>query len=62
MLTITLTPTMLVFENLTDEIADSLKIDVELKVNEKGYFIKGKPQELYKVLLQLTYTYDIELT
>ena len=62
MLSITLTPSMLVFGDVPDELVEGLKGDFEIKVNEKGYYIKGKPQELYKVLLQLTYTYDIELS
>lgn len=63
MLNITLTPTMLVFENLDDETAEKLDVAVDVKINDKGqYYAKGNPMELYKVLLHLTYTYDIELT
>lgn len=62
MLTVTLTPSMLVFGDVPDDLVEGLKGDFELRSNDKGYYIKGKPQELYKVLLQLTYTHDIELT
>ena len=54
---------MLVFENLDDETAEKLDVAVDVKINDKGqYYAKGNPMELYKVLLHLTYTYDIELT
>ena len=63
MLTVTLTPTMIVFENLDDETAEKLDVAVDVKINDSGqYYAKGNPTELYKVLLHLTYTYDIELT
>lgn len=63
MLTITLTPTTVSFTNLTDEQAATLTGNYELKWSDKGYYyVKGKPEQLYKLLLDLTYTYDIELT
>ena len=62
MLTITITPTMLTFKNLDEETANKLHDEVGLKWNEKGYyFVKGDGFHLYKMLLQLSYTYDIEI-
>lgn len=62
MLNVTLTPTMLVFENLDDATAESLPASVEVKVNDKGqYYAKGKPEYLYKLLLTLSYDHDMEI-
>ena len=61
MLTITITPTMLTFKNLSDELHGELKEVYGMKFNGKDFYIKGNPQDLYKILLQLSYTYDIEL-
>ena len=62
MLTINITPTMLTFKHLTDEMANKLYDEIGIKWNEKGYyFIKGDEKELFKLLLKLSYTYDIEL-
>lgn len=61
MLSITITPTMLTFKELTEEQRKQMK-EYELQYNEKGYYyIKGKPNELYKALLKLSYTFDIEI-
>lgn len=63
MLTITLTPTMLTFHNLTDEQANTFNQAYELKWSAKGYYyIKDTPEKLYQLLLKLSYDYDIELT
>ena len=61
MLTITITPTMLVFNELSDEMHAQLKEVYGLKHNGKDFFIKEQPEKLYKILLQLSYTYDIEI-
>lgn len=59
---ITITPTMLAFKCLPDEIHQELSKVYNIEAHSKGYhFIKGSPQELYKVLLKLSYTYDIEI-
>lgn len=59
---ITLTPTMLIFNNLTETKHLHLIKELELVYNDKGYyFLKGKPQELFQVLLKLSYNYDIEI-
>lgn len=61
-ISITITPTSLVF----NQLADSGHIDLVEKLNlvyhEKGYyFLKGSEKELFKVLLKLSYDYDIEI-
>ena len=62
MLTINITPTMLTFKDLTDEMANKLFDEIGIKWNEKGYYyIKGDEKTLYKTLLKLSYTYDIEI-
>ena len=61
MLTIVLTPTMLTFKNLDDEMANKLHDLINIKWGEKGYYLKGSEQELFKALLTLSYTYDIEI-
>lgn len=61
-LTITLTPTMITFKHLPDELANKFYDDFEIQWNVKnGYYFKGSEKELYKVLLKLSYTYDIEI-
>lgn len=61
-ITITLTPTMITFKELTDEMHLKLFDGYGLEHSPKGYyFIKGKPAELYKILLELSYTYDLEV-
>ena len=63
MLEITITPTMLTFKNLTDEMANKLHDAHNLKWSDKGYYyIQGNEKELFKTLLSLAYTYDIELS
>ena len=65
MLEITITPTMLHFNNLSDEMQIKLTEtynDYNFIINEKGVHVKEKPQKLYKLLLELCYTYDIELS
>ena len=59
---ITITPTSLVFNNLSDTGHINLVNELKLDYNVKGYFfLKGKPEELFKVLLKLSYDYDIEI-
>lgn len=61
-LTINLTPTMITFKNLPDEVHLKLFDVYDIEAHPKGYhFIKGKPAELYKILLELSYTYDLEV-
>lgn len=64
MLQITMTIGSLYFSDLPDEIYLKLKevYNLEEDVKHKGHVIKGSPQELYKILLKLSYTYDIELS
>ena len=62
MLTITLTPTMITFKDLDDETANTLYDTLEIKWSDKEYYyMKGTPEQLYKALLKLSYTYDIEM-
>ena len=63
-LDITLTPTAVWFNNLSDDELFNLCKEYdsyEFKVNEKGVYVPGYPQKLYKLLLDLTYKYDVEL-
>ena len=62
MLTILITPTMITFKNLTDEMQEKLNKEYPLEVNKKGEIaIRGDEVKLYKALLNLSYTYDIEI-
>lgn len=62
MLTITITPTALWFKNLDGAMVDKVSAVVPLEISAKGgYCFKGEPTTLYKALLTLSYTYDIEL-
>lgn len=59
---ITLTPTTLVFKSLTETGHLHLIDELKLTYSDKDYFfLKGSEKELYKVLLNLSYTYDIEI-
>ena len=62
MLEITITPTALHFPSLSDEVYNKLRAEYVLVESKKGYAITGSPHELFKVLLALSYTYDIELS
>lgn len=61
MLSITITPTRLYFNNLTDELQINIETYVDLKHNSRGFYVEGDEKQLYKILLKLAYTYDIEL-
>lgn len=61
MLTIILTPTALRFKGLSDELHAELSKDYLIEETRKGHAIKGEPTELFKTLLKLSYTYDIEI-
>ena len=62
MLTILITPTMITFKNLTDEMQEKLNKEYPLELNKKGEIaIRGDEVKLYKALLKLSYTYDIEI-
>lgn len=63
MLTIVITPTALNFPTLTDELHTALARDYDIreKDNGKGHKINGTPEQLFKIMLKLSYTYDIEL-
>lgn len=61
MLTIVLTPTMLTFKNLDEETANKVYDLIGIKWGDKGYYLKGNEHELFKALLTLSYTYDIEI-
>lgn len=59
---INVTPTMLVFKGLTDEESNVLYDEIGIKWSDKGYYyIKGNEKELYKVILKLSYKYDLEI-
>ena len=70
-LQITPTPTALYFKDLDhkkiDEIKRIMKHDVfvdemQFQYSEKnGFYVTGNEKELYKVLLYLTYDFDVDL-
>lgn len=66
MLYITISRNTLYFNDLSDELFEVLKEKYpKLKVVPKkpySYRIEGSPSELYKILHELSYTYDIELS
>lgn len=66
MLTICLTKNALNFEDLTDELYQTLTqkyhLDLISNETEHSYFIEDKPEYLYKLLHKLTYEFDITLT
>jgi len=64
MLDIKITATALYFDSLTDELYTKLKKDFDLQEQQsgKGHCIKGSPAELFQVLYDLAYDYDIELS
>ena len=61
MLTIIITPTMITFKNLDDETANKVCDLISIKWCDKGYYLKGDEAKLFKALLTLSYTYDIEI-
>ena len=65
-LQITPTPTALYFKDLDHkkikQIKKLSKTELNFEYSEKnGFYIAGNEKELYKVLLYLTYDFDIEL-
>lgn len=62
MLEIVLTPTMITFRNLDDEMVNKLHDGYGVQWSDKnGYFIKDNEKALYRILFKLTCEYDIEL-
>lgn len=62
MLTIIITPTTLTFKNLSDELEQAIAEKLILTTDSKGNkCYKGNAEELYRALLVLSYTYDIEI-
>ena len=65
MLSITITPSMLTFKEINNEMYEVIK-----KKYHKGIFYNGNneavvrdtPENLYKLLLALSYVYDIEIS
>lgn len=64
MLNITISKNTIYFNDLTDELYEAIKTKYpKLKQTPKGnYRIQGTPSDLYNILLDLSYTYDIELS
>ena len=62
-LQITITPTMLTFHEVPDEVLVKLVERYVIDVNGKGrHYIKGTPEQLFKALLELSYSYDLEIS
>lgn len=61
---ITITPTSLYFEELSDKNFEILKnaYHLDIKIDTKGrYVVVDVPEKLFNILLKLSYDYDIEL-
>lgn len=63
MLNITILKNTIYFNDLTDELYDVIKGKYpKLQSTPKGnYRIQGTPKDLYYILVDLSYTYDIEI-
>lgn len=63
-LSITISKTAIFFNSLPDEVYTAIKKHYPyLELTPKGnYAIFDKPDKLYKILLDLSYTYDIEIS
>ena len=67
MLIIKLLPTSFIVSGLSDEYAAKICGPCEVKPYElkpgvQGHRVKGKPNHMYALLLELSCTFDIELT
>ena len=63
MLTINITPTFLIFKDLTDELQQEIVNDFGFSFTyRKGKpYLEGTPEQLFKALYLLATKYDIEL-
>ena len=61
MLTIKITPDRLIFNNLNEEIYKKLSLRYDFEEDQNGMYIEGRAGELYKILLKLSFDYDIEI-
>ena len=63
MLNVTITGTAIYFKDLTDELQQVISKYYDLEYNEKkrAFYISDKPEKLYKILVKLSYDYDIEV-
>ena len=63
MLSIKLNPNSLICSNMSDALAEGLPREFLVKWDEnKGYIIKGSPEQLYNLLLYLSCNYDLEIS
>lgn len=63
MLTINISPTSLIFKDLTDDLQKDIqnKYSITFKFEKGKAVITDDPEKLYKTLYLLSTTYDIEL-
>ena len=63
MLKLFITPTAVIFEDLTEDLFQELtdKHNLDFTIEEGEYKIEDEPQYLYKLILKLSYDYDIEI-
>lgn len=62
MLSIKITPTALYFKDLQPDLILKFNQLYNMTESKKGYCIEGTEKQLFKILLKLSYDYDIELT
>ena len=63
MLKLLITPTSIVFKDLTDYLFYTLqrKYGFEFTIDRGKYKVEGKPEFLYKLIYNLSCDYDIEI-
>lgn len=63
MLKLFITPTSIVFEDLTDSLFTELteKFNLDFTIEDGEYKVESEPKYLYKLLYRLSCDYDIEI-
>lgn len=62
MVKITITPTTLFFDDISDEILMKIdERDLELRTAPKGYRVSGTKEKLFLLLVDIAQDFDIEI-